>query len=123
MARRIQTEANEEHLKPRDTLGHPTKRINISSKPPLTDNKSLLNDVRKSTLNNELKNNISSSSMKTASRIKSILASKGKEGSSRPVQTLATEHFERTSKPSTANQKQTESLVQRLFNKDSKKQS
>jgi hypothetical protein len=96
----------------------------------LADNKILLNEPKKGIdlRQSELKGNFSNSSIKTSNRIKSILATnndkKTKEASSRPVQTMATEHYEKpSSKPSTATQKTTDTLVQRLFNKDIKKPS
>jgi hypothetical protein len=107
---------------------HGLKRINITGKPPLTDNKTLLYEPKKGIdmRQSELKGNFSNSSIKTSNRIKSILATnndkKTKEMPSRPIQTMATEHYEKpSSKPSTATQKNTDTLVQRLFNKDSKK--
>lgn len=114
------------------------KRINISGRPPLADNKTLLNDPKKGSellRQSDMKNNFSSSSIKASTRIKSILANntnsgvvgtaeKKREGPSRPLQTMATEHYEKPSKPSTAGQQRaTDSMVQRLFNKDSKKTS
>jgi len=136
LARRIQTEINEEHL--RGGKESAVKRINISGRPPLADNKTLLNDPKKASdllRQSEMKNNFSSSSIKASTRIKSILANntnsglagntdKKREGPSRPLQTMVTEPYEKPSKPSTAGQQRvTDSMVQRLFNKDSKKTS
>ena len=137
MARRIQTEINEEHL--RGGKDSAVKRINISGRPPLADNKTLLNDPKKGVdalRQSDMKNNFSSSSIKASTRIKSILANnnantglvgtteKKREGPSRPLQTMVTEPYEKPSKPSTAGQQRTtDSMVQRLFNKDSKKTS
>lgn len=126
MSRRIQTEANEDYRTSKDTVQSALRKINLNSKNPLSDNKSVLNEPKKpgSSQNQpEFKGNFSTSSIKTANRIKSILANekKTKEQSSRPVQTLVTEPYEKISKLSSSTQKTTDNLVQRLFNKDSKK--
>ena len=95
MARRIQTEANEDYKNSKDSVQAAIKRIHLNSKNPLADNKSLLNEGEKIGTNphyTDMKGNFSSSSIKTSNRIKSIVANekKTKEQSSRPVQTLAT---------------------------------
>ena len=77
MSRRIQTEANEDHKNSKDTINNVMKRITLSSKNPLADNKALLNEVRRSgkpTQDEDIKTNYSNSSIKTSNRIKSILA-------------------------------------------------
>lgn len=98
VARRIQTEANEETKNSKDTMQSAIKRIHLSTKYPLADNKSVLNEPKKtgtSISHTEMKANFSNSSIKTSNRIKSILANekKTKEHSSRPVQTLVTEPY------------------------------